>query len=190
MFYEMEIAVMFKEYKYMEDLEVMSGAGPESLTAEQKRKPLREVNLIKLKSSGKLKGRICANGAPHHKFVPKEEAKSQIITMEGLLTTMVIDAYEDTKVENFDIPGSYLQTGLPKEQFMLLLMEGKFVDIMSDINPEYKKHARFKDGSKTSYLRILKAMHEMIKSALLWNELYVSVLKYMGFQLNPYDMCG
>ena len=29
----------------------------------------------------------------------------------------------------------------------------------------------------------------MIDSALLWYELYVSVLKYMGFQLNTYDMC-
>ena len=29
----------------------------------------------------------------------------------------------------------------------------------------------------------------MIKYALLWYELYVSVLKDIGFQLNPYDMC-
>ena len=29
----------------------------------------------------------------------------------------------------------------------------------------------------------------MVDSALLWYELYVSVLKYMGFQLNTYDMC-
>ena len=29
----------------------------------------------------------------------------------------------------------------------------------------------------------------MVDSDLLWYELYVSVLKYMGFQLNTYDMC-
>ena len=28
----------------------------------------------------------------------------------------------------------------------------------------------------------------MIKSDLMWYDLYVSVLKYMGFQLNPYGM--
>ena len=61
---------------------------------------------------------------------------------------------------------------------------------MCDINPEYKKHVRFKDGRKKSYLRILKAMYGMIKSALLWYKLYVSVLKYMGLQLNTYYMCG
>ena len=29
----------------------------------------------------------------------------------------------------------------------------------------------------------------MIESALLWYELYVSVLEDMGFEINTYDMC-
>ena len=70
MFSQRAIAVIFKEYKQMEDMEVMNGVEPDSLTAEQKLKSLRVVNLIKLKSSGKLKGRMCANGEPHCKFVP------------------------------------------------------------------------------------------------------------------------
>ena len=82
---------MFKEYKYMEDIEILSGVNPESLTAEQKRKALRAVNIIKLKSSGKLKIGMCANGAPHRKFVPREEANLPTITLEGILVTMVID---------------------------------------------------------------------------------------------------
>ena len=39
------------------------------------------------------------------------------------------------------------------------------------------------------YLRIRKAIYGMIESALLWYDLFVSVLKEMGFVLNPYDMC-
>ena len=39
------------------------------------------------------------------------------------------------------------------------------------------------------YIRILKAIYGMIKYALLWYKLYMSVLKYMGFQINPYGMC-
>ena len=110
--------------------------------------------------------------------------------MEGLLATMVIDAYEDREVATFDVPGVYLQIDLPKYKLTLLLLEGKFVDIICDINPKYKHHARFKDGRKTFYLRIIKAIYWMVESDLLCYELYMSVLKEMGFQLNPYDICA
>ena len=43
-------------------MEVLIGVDPDSLTAEQKQKSLRSVNIIKLKRSGKLKGRMCDNG--------------------------------------------------------------------------------------------------------------------------------
>ena len=53
---------MFKEYKHMEDMEVLSGVNPYALTVEHKQKALRAVNLIKLKMSGKLKIRMCDKG--------------------------------------------------------------------------------------------------------------------------------
>ena len=168
---------------------MLSGVNPDSLTAEQKQKSLRGVNIIKLKRSGKLKVRMCANGEPQYIFLPVEEAKLMEITLEGLLATMVIDAYEDRKLENFDILGVYLQSDLPKYNFAILLLEEKFVDITCDINPKYNQHVRFKDGSKTLYLRILKEIYGIIESDLMWYELYMSVLNYMGFQLNPYRMC-
>ena len=61
--------------------------------------------------------------------------------------------------------------------------------MMCDINNEYKQDVRFKDGRKTLYPHILKEIYGMIESALLWYEIYVSVLKYMGFQLDHYGMC-
>ena len=102
---------------------------------------------------------------------------------------MVIDAYEYKKVANFDIPGEYLQTDLSKEKFTLLLLEGKFVDIMRGINPDYKQHVTLNHGRKTFYIHILKVIYGIINSDLLWYELYLSALKDMWFQLNPYDMC-
>ena len=68
---------------------------------------------------------------------------------------MVIDAYEYGKVVTFDVPEAYLQKYLPKDKFTLLLLEGKLVDIVCDINPNYKQHIKFKDGRKTLYLCIL-----------------------------------
>ena len=72
--------------------------------------------------------------------------------------------------------------------FTLLLLEVNFVYIMSEINCEYKHHIRFKDGRDILYLCILKAVYGMIKSNVLWYKLYISVLKYMRLQLNPYNM--
>ena len=57
---------------------------------------------------------MCANGAPHSKFLPREEAKSTTITMKGLVPTTVTDEYEGRKVETFDVPGEYLQIDIPK----------------------------------------------------------------------------
>ena len=60
------------------------------------------------------------------------------------------------------------------------------MDILCEINPEYKKHVRTKYGRKNLYILILKAIYGMIDSALLWYELYVSVLKDVVFQLSTY----
>ena len=63
------------------------------------------------------------------------------------------------------------------------------MDILCSINPEYSVHVRTEGGGEVLYLRIRKAIYGMIESALLWYDLFVSVLKDMGFVLNPYDMC-
>ena len=169
----------------MEHTEVLISFDPDSLAEEQNKKSLGVVNIIKLKRREKSKVSMCANGEPNQKFVMREEAKLPAITMEGILDTMVIDEYEYRKVATFDIPGTYLHIYLTKDKFTLLLLEGNFVDIVCDINPNYKQHVRFKYGRKILYLRILKAIYGMIESTPLWNELYMSVIKDMGFQLNP-----
>ena len=83
----------------------------------------------------------------------------------------------------------YLQIDLPKHKFTLLLLDFIFVYIIYDINPEYKQHVRTKEGISKLYLRVLKFIYGVIIYALLWYELYVSVLTDMGFQINPYDIC-
>ena len=78
--------------------------------------------------------------------------------MEGLLDTMVIGEYEDRKVANFDVPGAYPHTDLPKENFTLGLLEGRFGDIICDINHDYKQHVRFKDWRYCFYIFLRQYM--------------------------------
>ena len=57
------VTAMFKEYKQLDDLEVLGRINPDLLTFKQKRTALRAVNLIKIKRCGKVKGRTCADGS-------------------------------------------------------------------------------------------------------------------------------
>ena len=102
---------------------------------------------------------------------------------------LTIDALKRWNVTVFNVPRAYLQTDLPKDKCVLLILKDQFVDIMCSINPKYTAHVQIENGTKVLYLRIKKAIYRMIKSALLWYDLYVSVLEGMGFVLNPYNMC-
>jgi len=86
-------------------------------------------------------------------------------------------------------PGAYLHVKIPDDKFAILKIEGEFVDVMCDVNPEYKDDVRYENGKKVLYVQILMALCGMIESALLWYTLYVEVLHKEGFEINPYDRC-
>ena len=67
--------------------------------------------------------------------------------------------------------------------------EKEFVDIMCEVNPEYKEHVRIENGKKVLYVQVLKAIYSMIESALRWYELFTGTLCGMGIELYPYDCC-
>ena len=189
LFGEKAIAVMFKEYNQLNDMTVFGRTDPDKLSPKQKKGALRAVNLIKEKRCGRLKGRACADGSKQRAYIPREEATSPTVSMEALTASLVIDAHEKRAVAIFDVPGAYLNADMPEDKFVILKLEGQFVDIMCKVNPEYLKDVRFEYGKKTLYLRVLKALYGCIESALLWYNLYVSTLKDMGFVINPYDRC-
>ncbi len=189
LFGEKAIAAMLKEYKQLASLKVFGRAPAEMLTPENMKNALRAINLIKEKRCGKIKGRTCADGRPHRTIIPREEAKSPTLSLEALIATLVIDAKEDRDVATFDVPGAYLHADLPKNKFVLMKFEDEFVDIMCEVNPEFKEDIRYERGKKVLYVQILKAIYRMIESALLWYDLYSSVLLNMNFKINPYDQC-
>ena len=60
---------------------------------------------------------------------------------------------------------------------------------MIKVNSEYKADVRYENGKKILYVQILNALYEMIESALLWYEFYVTVLKEEGFVVDAVDKC-
>ena len=52
----------------------------------------------------------------------------------------------------FYVPGAYLNYEIPEDKFILLNIDGEFVDIMWEVNPEHKKNARVENGVKVLYV--------------------------------------
>ena len=42
------------------------------------------------------------------------------VSLEGLITSLVIAAYEGRKAISFDVPGAFLQAKLPEDKLLLL----------------------------------------------------------------------
>ena len=87
---------------------VVEGVDPETLTEEEKKEALDAVNLIKEKI-GEIKGQTCANGSKQNMYLKENESiASPTVSLEGLITTLIVDAYEQRDVGSFDVPGAYL----------------------------------------------------------------------------------
>lgn len=163
---------------------------PNDISMEERKRALEAVNLIKKKRCGKMKGRACANGSKQKRYLKHGESiSSPTVSLEAIIGTLLIDAKEGRDVAIFDIPGAYLHAEMPADKKLLMVFIDEFVDIMCDVNEEYKKYVIHKNGKKVLYVRILRAIYGCIESALLWYQLYAKILKGMGFKLNAYDKC-
>jgi hypothetical protein len=99
----------------------------------------------------------------------------------------MIDAKERRDVATADVEGAYLYADM--EEFFLLNLVGKAVDVMCQVNPKYENFVVIENGKKVLYLQLLKALYSCFQSALLWYGLFTNTLVQMGFKLNPYDLC-
>ena len=141
LFGERAVAAMFKEYKQL-DKGPMPGKpvfGPisyNSLSRKEVNEALEAVNLIKEKRNGKIKGRNCANWSKQRQYLKEgETVYSPTCTAESLMATLVVDAMEKRDVAIFDVSGAFLQTKMPDDKNVILIIRNEFVDILCEVNP-------------------------------------------------------
>ena len=192
---ELAVAAIMKEFK-----QLVHGAFPgkpvveaikaSELSEEDKKTALDAVNLIKVKKDGTVKGRTCANGSKERFYLtPEESVASPTASIESIISTLLVDVYEERDIAIFDIPGAYLHAEMPEKHRVMLKIKGHFVDIMCRVNPDFEKHVILEHGKRVLYLKILRALYGCIRSALLWYNLYIETLKNDGYKINPYDRC-
>ena len=87
------------------------------------------------------------------------------------------------------VPGAYLNDDIPEYKFILLNVEGEFLNIMCEVNPKHNKNVRVENGVKLLYISLLKALYGCMESELLWYDIYLRTLKSQWFLINLYDRC-
>ena len=73
---EKALAAMAKEYEQLDYSDVFQPEFKHELTTGQQKSALRAINLIKIKRSGKIKGRTMADRSKQRGFVTKEDSTS------------------------------------------------------------------------------------------------------------------
>ena len=87
---------------------------------------------------------------------------------DSVMIQSTIDAHEEREVVTLDIPGAFLHADLDEEVVMLL--RGQLADLMVEVDRElYGPYLRkTKKGESILYVRMLKAMYGLLRSALLF----------------------
>ena len=97
------------------------------LSVEDKAKSLNAVNLITQKRDIIIKGRTFDDGKNNKIYLGRNESvASPTVSLESLLKTLVIDAYEERDIATFDIPGVYLHAEMLADKNVILKLCGRF----------------------------------------------------------------
>ena len=101
---------------------------------------------------------------------------------------ILIDAMEHRYVAVFNAPGAYLCTDIKADKYILLRIRYQFVDIICEVNTDYKTYVKCEIRKKVLYVKVLRAIYGCIESSLLWYNLYVKSLKHLVFSIKTYDI--
>ena len=94
------------------------------------------------------------------------------------MALLTVSSAERRKIISWDVEGAYLLAD--QDDFVIVKFTGESVDVLCNVDEEYKQYVSIENGKQVLYLQLLKALYGCLRSALLWYELYSSKLKGMG----------
>ena len=161
-----------------------------SLTPQERRKALEALIFLTEKRDGKIKGRACANGSKQREWMSKEESASPTVSLPAVIVTAAMEVHEGREVAVVDIPNAFVQTENDGEAVHMKL-RGDLAMILVELSPETcKDYLTHENGKPVLCVRIMKALHGMMQSSLLFYQKFVNDIKEIGFEINPCDPCA
>jgi hypothetical protein len=182
-------AAVSKELKQLHMRDTFTPQDSGTLSEAQKRGALESLMFLKEKRDGTIKGRACADGRKQRETAVPGAATSPTVSLEAVLITATIDAYEERDVAIVDVPGAFLSADMDEE--VIMTIRGRLAELMVKAAPNiYRKYITIDANNQPIlYVKLQKALYGCLRSALLFYEKLVGDLKSQGFELNPYDPC-
>ena len=182
------VSTIVEEYEQVDRLNVVEPVYGKDLTYSKQVNALNAIDLIKEKRCGKIKGRTVADGRKQCDFYSKYKTSSPVLSLEGFLGTMAIDAAEERHIAIADVTGAFLKADMDK--FVLVKLQGPAIEVLLKVNRKRYENFVTKEKKKNVlYIKLLKAMYGTLKAPLLWYTLFTNTLKEDGFIINEYDNC-
>ena len=177
------------ELQQLHDKDVFKPVASSELSDQQKKDALGSLMFLKEKRCGRLKARACANGNKQREIYSKEDVTSPTVSVESVLITSVIDAFERRHVATTDIPGAYLTADM--DDFVTMRFEGRLAELMVMVDPVmYRPFLTTGNARKALLFVVLKkALYGCVKSGILFYKRLTKDLTEYGFEINPYDHC-
>ena len=180
-------AAVYKEIKQLDEMEALvpvhKWKGPH--------KPLECIVQVteKCDEQRTLKGRACADGRGQRDYFRKEETSSPTVSVEALMLSCIIDAYENRDVATVDVPGAFLQTAM--DDLVYMTIRGDAARQLVKANPD--KYGSFlktgKRGEPYIITKLKKAVYGTLKASKLFWMVLTRFLEDDGFVVNPFDQC-
>ena len=159
------------------------------LMTDQRKEILNIMTFIIEKRDGVVKARSVAVGSKQRLWMNKEETASPTVSLEAILLTCVMDAFENCEVAVVDIPNAFIQT-LHEGKPVFIKIKGKLASILCKCAPHiYEPFVTQEKGQPTLYVKVLKAIYGLLESALLFYKKLRKDITKIGFKVNPYDPC-
>ena len=125
------VSAIKNEYEQM-DTNVFQPLHFKNIPPNQKPNILNAKDLIKEKRCGKIKGRTVADGRKQRDIYSKAEVSSPALSLEGFMSTLVVDAAEERHVVIADVAGAFLKAKM--DDFVAVKLQGPAVEALLKIN--------------------------------------------------------
>ena len=113
------------------------------------------------------------------------------VTTESILFTSITDVKENRDIVVIGVPNAFIKTSIKEKKDMAIIkLRGVFVEILCNISPKYKPYVtKVKKGFKHLLVHYHNTLCGTMLASLLYYCKLTKSLIYIGFEINPYDMC-
>jgi hypothetical protein len=180
----------YNEIKQMVDKDIFYPTRRRDLPPSKRNEVIRSFTFFKakLKQTGeleKIKARLVAGG----NLVAVEglgDIASPTVKLESVMLLHAIAAQFGLQLTIMDVPGAYLNTRLPEEQQIPMILGAEEVIVLLQIKPEWREYVR-DDGTMIVMLR--GGLYGLPQSAKLWFNEVSGRIKDFGYTALQSDPC-